>query len=480
MVHYSKELADFAVDLSFEDIPTNVVHQAKKVILDHLASGLAAYDQESGNLIVEYVRGLGGKSEATIWGYGDRVGCANAALANGTLAETMETQDVHWGRKGRAGHPAVVVLPAAVAAAELAGASGRELITAAVLGIDVAARTAEAIGTSHRPYGFNTIVVCGTIGAGLAAAKLFKLDKEHMLNALGIVGAIEPVGISQYFSEENFTMDKELVRGWAAHSGVAAALLAQKGFTGAKDFLEGERYGFCQAYTSWGVKADLSQLTEGLGKEFHIMRLGLKWYPSCGNTHPPIEAVLEILKGHKINAENVEKITVKSTAWMSTHKCGVTNFRAAFFDIPYNVAVTLIDGDHSLEKMREQHSDERVRDPEVLALRERVEMVVDPEIDRLYGGVTKEGKWIARDKYPAVVIIKMKDGREYSHRIDDAKGTPAKPLTDEEVEKKFEILAHNARLGENRIKKVIETVEQLEELKSINKLTELLSPKSRS
>jgi 2-methylcitrate dehydratase PrpD len=462
-IHYSKELTDFVVDTRYEDLTTNVVHQAKRVILDFFGNTLAGYGQKSGEIVAEYAKEISGKGDATILGYGNKVNYAAAALVNGTLAEIMEIQDLH----PLTAHPAAAVLPSSIAVAETNNANGRELITATVLGIDVACRIADAVGHPFRKWGFRPVTIFGTIGAGLAAAKLLELDKGRMLNALGIVGTIEPVGLMQHFGKGNFTMDKDLINGWSAYSGVTAATLAHKGFTGAQDFLEGERYGFCQAYTSWGEEPDLPKLTKDLGKKFHILDVGFKWYPGAGNTHTAIEATLEILKKEEIIAEDIDKITIKTTALSSSHNRGVNNFRASFFDIPYLVAVTIIDKTHSLDDILKQHTEDRIRDSEVLELRDKIEMVEDSELTKLASR--------SKTYSPAIIIIRMKGGREYIHSVYDPKGRLKRTLTDEEIKIKFKSLAQIAGLNANQISEVINYTEKLEKINNISKIIDLLS-----
>ena len=449
MAGESRALARFVAELDFAHLPDNVVNYAKLCVLDLLASAVPGSNTEPVNMMFDVVAGPGGREEATIIARGTKAPCLAAALVNGAMAHAVEMDDVH---RGAIIHPAAPIIPAALAVAEREGADGKTLLTAVVAGYDVAIRLGECVGRTHYQF-WHTTGTCGTFGAAAAASKILGLDEERTLDALGNAGD-QASGLWQFLKDG--AMSKVLHTGKAAFDGVLAALLAQKGFTGAKEIIEGEA-GFCRATSR---DYDLSKLTDGLGERFKIAEVSLKPYASCRFTHAPIDAILALRAKHDLDLDRVKRIEVE------THSQAVriagnpepkTPYEAKF-SIHYCLAVALLRGKVGLREFTpELLADERVR-----RLMRCVEVSVDPEIDAQFPV-----------KWPARVRVALDDGTTYEELVEYPLGDPENPMSFEGVKAKFLDLAKGI-MSEEDVEAVAALVGRLEKLSDITELMELL------
>jgi 2-methylcitrate dehydratase PrpD len=293
-------LAEFIAKTSWEDIPAEAVQKSKWPVLDGIAVTFGGLPHEVGKTIVSFVKELGGNPAATILGDGHRTSAPWAAYANGTLAHAIDYDDTnhHLG-----GHPTAPVLPAALAAGESLGASGKEILLAYILGVEVESKIGLAINRVHYNLGWHPTATLGTFGATAACCKIMKLNQEQVLMALGIAGS-QASAIKQNFG----TMTKPLHVGQAAKNGVLSALLASRGWTADRQILEGH-FGFCNLFAGRGLY-DLKDMTENLGKPFDVSQPGvqLKKYPCCGSTHPTLDTILKIMQEHPFRPEEVERV----------------------------------------------------------------------------------------------------------------------------------------------------------------------------
>ena len=279
-----------------------------------------------------------------------------------------------------------------------------------------------------------------------------------MVNALGIVGS-QASGFMEFLSDGSWT--KRLHPGWAAHSGIIAALLAKEGFTGPKSILEG-RHGFIKAHTD---QYDLGKLTQGLGERFLITDVSVKPHSCCRYIQPAIDAVLELTEKNSIRPEDIEEVTVGTVKPAITIaaeppelKYSPRSVVDAQFSMPFGVAVALLKGRAFIE----EYTEKMIRNSEVLALAKKVKVVNDPELDKVF-----PRQWQATAK------IKTKDGSVYAGKVETPKGDPANPLTDKELEEKFKTLACDI-FPSDRVNEIIQTVQRLERLTDIKELTDLL------
>lgn len=443
----TKKLVDFVVETTYDDLPEEVTEHAKACILDWIGVALAGSLEPPSRKITSIIKEMAGREEAAVVGMGFKTSYVNAALANGVIGHSVELDDIH---EEAIIHPAAPVMPAALAVAEREDGSGKDLITAVTLGYEVAIRIGKAVNPSHYEF-WHPTGTCGAFGAAATAGKLMGLDEKGMVHAFGIAGT-GAAGLVEVFG----TMSKPLNAGRAAMGGVMAALLAQKGFTSSTRILEAER-GYLRATAG---AFDIERVTENLGSDFEVMNNIFKRHASCGHTHGAIDAVLEMVEKHGIKADDVSKILVGtypiavSTAGERYEPCTADD---AKFSLPYCVAAALIYGKVGLEEF----SSEKLAHPTILDLSKRVKVIVEPEFVNARLG-------------PAKVKISTKSGDEYQSRVEKPKGYPENPLTKKELETKFKDLS-SLVLTDERIKDVLKTVNNLENLDRVRDLAELLS-----
>ncbi|UCH32061.1 MAG: MmgE/PrpD family protein [Candidatus Bathyarchaeota archaeon] len=451
-MQYTKALARFVAGTTYDELPRKVVIRAKECLLDALGVMSAGASTLEGKRIMEFATNLGCRKESTVIG-GKLTSSLNAAFANGTLGEIVELND---GARIMAGHPSSVVTPATLAVGEKSGASGEDVITAIIVGYDVAIRIGAAMFPHHRIRGFINTGTSGTFGATAAAGKILGLDEKSMADAFGIAGFFAPASLYESFMG---TTIKPAHGGQAAEVGVKSALLAEGGLGGAHTILEGPA-GFIQATAA---KFNLDNLTEKLGEEYKIMDVYFKPYACCRHTHGAVDAVLELIAKYNVNPDDVESILVKTNSGAFRTVCRYAKeldpYTSFQFSLPYIVAITLMDR----KVGPSQFDEERIRNPKVYELMRKVKCNLDPELDRLYP-----------KRRPTAVEIVTKSGETLNARTDFPKGTAENPMTTQQLRTKFKDLTSKV-LGEE-VEKVMNIVDKMENLGSINELMLLFRP----
>jgi len=453
MEHATRELARFASGLDFARLDKDLVVRFKTYLLDAAGCALHGSAQPWARIVNRFVKEQRGKREATLWLQNFRGPVANVALGIGVMIHGFDFDDYHNAKI----HPGAPVIPATVAFGESIGASGKAVIAAMVAGYETMIRVSLATGpNASRLKGWHLTGTTGTFGAAAAAGNLLGLNADEMASALGMAGT-QSAGLWAFTADG--AMSKRFHPGRAAQSGVMAALLARKGFKGPTQILEAADGGFCRATSD---QVDLSLITEGLGTRFLCRDVNIKPYACCASAHSAIDAVFELRKEHRFSPSAVERIRVKTAEGVKL-QCGF-EYRAmgtvqAQMSLQYIVAVSLLDGAALLE----QFSETRISEPQVMALAKRVEIVTDPEIDKLYPG-----------RYANKVEIFLKGGQRFEARIDFARGSEESPMGFSEVAGKFRSLAGPV-IAADRVDALIETVEGLERLDDIRELTRLLA-----
>jgi len=447
-------LIEILEETEFGDLPHEAVENEKKFILDSLGVAIAGSSAPGCKELISLVKEWGGKPEASIMIYGGKVPSPLAALANSTMMHALDFDDT---LDERPLHAHVSVLPAALAVAEAKGkVSGKDFLTAVILGVDLVCRLGLAV---RRPLSWIRTATCGSFGAAAVAAKILGLDREKMLNTLGIV-------YSQTSGNAQCLIDGGLVKrmqpAFSAKAGVISAFLAQKGITGARDVFEGE-HGFFNLYE--GGEWDRGPLLDGLGERFEGGRLSIKPYPSCRMTHAAIDAALEITKRHKIDPMKIKKVTVSVSKMVKEMVGSPFRIRTApqvdaQFSIPYTVAVALIRGDVSLEDFQEP----AVKDATVQELARKVEVLADPKIEE-------------KNIREASIHIETRDNLSYSHKVSAIKGSPQKPMSFEECMDKFNkcVRFSEVKIGSEKVNALIDCVGHLEDVEDMNMLIRFLS-----
>jgi len=455
-VEYSRKLAESCAGISLQRLPPEVVGKAKLCILDFFANVYGSLELEAVSRIVSYVRSLGGPETATALGCGFKTGIHNAAFLNGTAAEAIEAQD---GLRFGGNHPGTAVIPAALAVAESLGLGGREVIEAVVAGYEAAGRPAAAMHPHHTLAGFLPTGTCGAFGAAAAASKLMGHDAEGMLNSLGNAGYLLPLSMAEHLMG-GYT-SKIVQGGQAASAGITAAGLAGAGITGAPYVLEGSHLngGFTQITTRG--ERDLKRIVEGLGEHFSIMDIYFKPYTACRHTHGAAQAALELVGKEHLDPQDIDVVDVYTyaIASMAVGK-GVTaesTFVSAQFSLPYVVSACLIDGEMGPAQLKE----DRISDPAILELSQRVKVNVDPELAAAYPGMTASR-----------VEIRLKSGQTLVRQVDIPKGDPRDPMTAEDLADKVKRFA--SRKDERTLDRAISLSLELENVADIRQLTSII------
>jgi 2-methylcitrate dehydratase PrpD len=459
MVSATKAMVDFCAGLSYEGLSAEVIDRVKYLALDFLGVAARGSRVGSSQTVRNFIRDTGAAQEGggVIIGTDMRALYQYAALANGTAAHSLELDDVS---NESSSHPGVAVFPAALAASELAGGDGRKFIAAVVLGYEVMIRLGKALSpASHYARGFHPTGTCGVFGATTAAAKILSLDGGQMLSALGIAGS-QAAGSMEFLASGAET--KRLHPGWAAHSGLIAALLAKEGLTGPATIVEG-RFGFLHGYSD---SPDLSRFLAGLGESFKVMRVSLKPHACCRYKQGPIDGILKIMKESRLRAQDVEQVKLgileAGMPIISEPRELKYNPRTvvdAQFSMPFGAALALLYGKAGLD----EYTEVNLGSPEIRELMSRVSCVADPELDKVYPR-----------KWPASVEIITKAGKKLSARIDYPKGDPENPLSWEELIQKFNRLSAPV-FSEGRRAEIISRVRSLEAEPSISSLISLLA-----
>ncbi|MGZ4145253.1 MAG: MmgE/PrpD family protein [Actinomycetota bacterium] len=447
----SQQLAEFVAGLRFEDLPPSVVDAAKRHILDAIGVSLAASAIGAGAPVVEMTRSWAGAREASILGYDFGAPAPWAALANGTLAHALDYDDTHV---ESVVHPSAFVVPAALAVGEEIGASGRDVITAAVAGYEVATRIGAAAPGRFHVRGQHTTGLCGTFGAAAVAGRLWGLSAEEIAHAMGIAGS-QSSGLFAYLSDGSET--KRLHAGWAAHGGIVAADLARRGFTGPSTIFEGP-HGLFDAFLS-GEEPDRARLVRGLGTEWETTRIAIKPYPACHFVHAFMDAGIQAGVKWADIEEVVCYITPAAVGIVAEPRAPrlhpATTY-AAQFSLPFAVASAIVGGRDALDYF----GDDARSDRRVLTLAERVHHEPDVSLPfpKTYGGRLR---------------VNTRGGRTIE--IDELvnRGHPDRQLDEDELSAKF-LKNARMRLETRAARRALTKLQRIEQIEKIESLTATL------
>ncbi|MCE2859285.1 MAG: MmgE/PrpD family protein [Oxalobacteraceae bacterium] len=414
----SQQLAEFASNLQFSDIPEAVVRRTEDLLLDWCGSALAGKVGRPVQVIEAIAREMGpqeGRAEVLI--SRRTTSPLFAALVNGASSHYAEQDDVH---NGSVFHPAAVVFPAALAMAQDRGCSGQDLITAAVAGYEVGIRIGEFLGRSHYRI-FHTTGTAGTVAAAVAAARLMGLSAPQMQHAMGSAGT-QAAGLWEFLRDA--ADSKQLHTGKAAADGLLAALLAEKGFTGARQVLEGPQ----GMGAGMSHDADPARLTDRLGQRWATIETSFKFHASCRHTHPAADALQQAMHTHGLKASDITEV-ITQVHQGAIDVLGRVIAPETVHQAKFSMGTVL--GIIALHDKAGVSEFERLyRDPEVADFRVRVKMVLDEEVDRAY-----PERWIGK------VTLHTRDGRVLHGRVDEPKGDPGNTLSRSELEQKALALA---------------------------------------
>ncbi len=454
----TRRLAEFAIGLAYQDLPNEVAERAKLLILD-LAGIMvrARHDSESTPSLIRAIERLGlDRGECSVIGDGRAYAPTAAALINGTLAHSLDFDDTH-----AAGslHSSAPIVPAALAAAEMAGASGRQLIAAAVAGYEIQIRLSLALDPAeHYARGFHPTATCGVFGATAAAGKLLGLDASGLESAFGIALS-QAAGSMQFLADGSWTKRSHV--GQAAQNGLIAATLAAEGFKGPGQAFEGKA-GFLHAYAP---AADASKAVAGLGETWETLRLAVKPYPSCRYSHAAMEALVALQEEHGIEpgavsavAIGLPRVGMDIIGDPLEAKQAPKTVVEGQFSMPFCAAVVIRTGDLKWDDYAHH-----LTDPETLDLCRRVTCYVDDDAEAAFPE-NMSGK--ARVTTPAGTVEKF---------IDMPRGEPGNFLSVDEFRRKFDGLAA-PYLGKEQTSRFAESLLALETANDIRAVLDLGRP----
>jgi 2-methylcitrate dehydratase PrpD len=429
-------------------LPDEVAEKTRHHLLDTLAAMVAGSRLLAGRRAIAYVRSQGGPRQATVAGSRLMTTAVNAALANGMSAHADETDDSHHG--GRF-HPGCAIVPAALAAAELADRDGTSLLRAVALGYDIGVRLVMALGLGRaysRPH--STHSLGSLFGAAAAAGALLGLDAQRVRFQLSYT-VQQASGLAYWMRDPEHVEKAFDFGGMPARNGVAAATMVAAGFTGVEDPLAGPR----TLFEAFAEEARPEALVDGLGGRFEIMHASIKKWSSGSPVQAALDSLAALMGAHGIGPDDVAEITVRLP---DDRIHLVDDSEVPNLCVQHLLAVLLLDGSLGFQAA---HDQARMRDPAVLSLRRRIRAVPDAELTQ------------ALPPRQAIVELALRDGRRLVERTRAVRGTPASPMTAKEVEAKaLDLLA--PVLGGERGKALIRQVRQIDRLASARALGPLL------
>jgi 2-methylcitrate dehydratase PrpD len=440
---YAQQVAARFAALRYNDIAPASREAVKKLLLDYLGVALAGSQTESGVIARRFAKEHGAKPQARLIGDNARVDITAASFANAISSHSIELDDIDVLALFHFSPP---VYSAALAAAEYAGADGRQLLTALAAGCEMMERASKATNPSLRNRGFHTTPTCGVFGATVAAAKALRLPKDKLVSALGLAGA-QVSGLMEMYGP---SMQKRFNPGPAARNGITAARMAQLGFTGADTIFEGER-AFLQAFSD---KTQPERLAEGIDKPYELL-IEFKPYSCARPIHNAIDCALDVRRQPGFEAKDVEVIDVdRHPDWARYHQNRTPQtYHEAQVSLPFSVAVAMIEGAALLK----QYSNRNIRNAEVKRLSGVVRINEDPSLPR---GVSCR------------MTVHMRDGRRLGSQVDYPKGSIQNPMSEAEMRAKFDSLAVPV-VGAKRAAALAEQVMALEKVGDVSELMKL-------
>ncbi len=453
----TRQLSEFTAGIRLERLPPEVPARARFLLLDLIGNIIRArHDAESTGAFQAAARALGMTGgSAGVFGDAARYTPTGAAFLNGALAHSLDFDDTH---AAASLHPGAPVIPAALAAGEMAGASGADVLAAIIAGYEVTCRVALALPAGeHYDRGFHPTATCGAFGAAAAAARVFGLDADGVAGALG-TALSQCAGSLQFLANGAWT--KRFQVGWAACNGLVAATLVREGFKGAAEALEG-RHGFLRAYAP---NPRPERAVQDLGRVFELMATAVKPYPSCRYGHAGIDAALALRAEYALRPEEIEQVTLglpKSGMMLigepAAKKADPRNVVDGQFSGPFVIACALATGKMGWDSYGS------LQDPVIRALLPKITCELDPEIEAEFPA-NMSGKLTIRAR-----------GKVFARKVVVAKGEPGNFLSEAELRGKFAGLA-DAMLGADRSARLADAVLAIDRTADISTLMRVAAP----
>ncbi|MBE3035872.1 MAG: MmgE/PrpD family protein [Candidatus Atribacteria bacterium] len=449
----SQGWARFALELEYDKIPPEALKEAKRFLLDSIGCAFSALNNKDTQAAYRYIQDLGGKKQATIIGWGIKANLPQATFINSLLVRALDYNDIYWEQDPS--HPSDII-PAVLSTGEFMKKNGKEVLVGIIIAYELEMRLCLAAFPGVREIGWHHATLTQLVSP-VAAGRMLGLNKEEIVAAIGISG-------SSHFTlggvvAGHLTNMKNAADPFAVESGVRAALLASKGYTGPVEVFEGKE-GLFEVLDK--VKWDKDILTKGLGENFLINQCGYKAFPTEALTHQPITAALEVMQENNLKPQGVKEILIETTTrgadiLSDPSKYKPTTKETADHSLPYCIAVAVAKGN----VLPSDFEEDALRDPLVWSLLDKIKVVANPEIDALFPKVKR-----------AIVTIKTSKG-EYKKQEDFAKGQPERPLSEKELISKFKANSEK-KISPSRMEDIIKATQELENIDEIGEYMKLL------
>ena len=443
----SRKIARFAVQLQYEDLPPAVINEVKRYLLDSIGCAFGALKTKDVNAIYRIVKDMGGKPEATVIGFGDRLPAVNATLINSLMIRSLDFNDIYW--KQDPSHPSDLI-PAALAMAERQNKTAKDAIVAIVLAYEFEQRICEfgLPGVRERKWHHATLT---QFVSPIVAGKLLDLTEDQMVNAIGISACHNhTIGCP---TAGKLTMMKNTVDPMSVQAGVFAALMAKEGYTGTEAIFEGKE-GLMDVF---GPNWDEEKLVGGLGESYRILNCSMKAFPTEALTHTHLTATLKLVKENDIQPEDIEEVVVTTIAracdiLFDPHKYEPDSRETADHSLPYCIAAAIVDWQVTVNSF----SDEKLRDRRIRDVIHKIRGEASLEFEKMFPA-----------KQPSKVVIRTQNGKTVSQYLEYPKGDPREPMSDEDIAVKFNALSV-AVLSPNRQVDIREAVRHFESFENIS------------
>ena len=439
----ARQISEFAVNLKYEDLPDEVINEVKRYLYDSIGCAIGSVNTKDVNAIRDIYIEMGGVEEATTFVFGDKLPAVNATLINSLMIRALDFNDIYW--KEDPSHPSDII-PAALTVAEKVNATMKDVIVAIVLAYEFEQRLClfAKPGVRERKWHHATLT---QFVSPIVAGKILGLTVDEMVNAIGISGCHNhTIGCP---TAGVLTMMKNTVDPMAVQSGVLAALMAQKGYSGTEKVFEGKE-GFMDAFIGWNAKEeklnpmdmegrdgvsswewDVDALIGNLGKDYKILECSMKAFPTEALTHTHISCVLKIMVNNNLEYSDIEEVKVTAFAQAYDILFDPTKYRpesreTADHSLPYCLAAAMVDKKITTGSF----SNDKLEDPRIFEV-----------IDKIKGEPSIEFEKMFPAKQPSKVVITTKNGEKYSEYLEYPKGDPREPMTMEDLENKFNSLA---------------------------------------
>ena len=471
----ARQIAEFSVDLQFDMIPKEVVHEVKRYMYDSIGCAYGGYHTKDVNIIRDIYAKMGGNGDATVIGFGDKIPAVNATLVNSLMVRALDFNDIYW--KEDPSHPSDII-PAAWSAGEMVDASMEDVITAIVLAYEFEQRLClfAKPGIRERKWHHATLT---QFVSPIVAGKVMGLSVDQMVNAIGISGSHNhTIGCP---TAGTLTMMKNTVDPMAVQSGVFACMMAELGYSGTEKVFEGKE-GFMDAFIGWDAKNeeisptdmkgrdgisswswDTSALLDGLGDSYKILECGMKAFPTEALTHTHISCALNAMINNNLEYSDIKEIKVTAFAQaydilFDPAKYRPSSRETADHSLPYCLAAAIVDKKITTESF----SDEKLKDPRIFEV-----------IDKIKGEPSQEFEKMFPAKQPSRVVITTNDGNQYDEYLEYPKGDPREPMTENDLDNKFNSLCEGLVSDEmkRKVKEMIFDCESFSARKFMDGLT---------